>query len=303
MAGEALLKTPALAGTGGGSQIDRGVTTPDIWSTKLNVHLYERTFIKDITNNDWENEAKGPGDTIFIREMPDIPIRRYIPGQPQKRDRVRYQSIPLKLDKTAAFALEIEEVEKLQSDMRLQSDFMTGAAKNMDEFMCADLLQTVYASAATKWTLTSPTADAFWMAFMKAIMLLGKNKVNVEDTSDLFAVTSYEGLYLLGTGPQVKAQDMGLGAKSTVITGKVNGQTAGIRTYFSNQLAVVGGKTQMLIGHKKAITWAMQMDKKVETLRNPDGFGDIIRGMCLYGFGVSKPEMLICIDTAWPAIP
>ena len=85
MAGEALLKTPAIGGTAGGALIDRGVATPDIWSTKLNVKLYERTFLKEITNNDWENEASGPGDTVFIREMPDIPIRRYVPGQPMKR--------------------------------------------------------------------------------------------------------------------------------------------------------------------------------------------------------------------------
>ena len=302
MAGEALLKTPAIGGTAGGSQLDRGVTTPDIWSTKLNVKLYERTFLKEITNNDWENEAKGPGDTVFIREMPDIPIRRYVPGQPMKRDRVRYKAWPLKLNKTASFALEIEDVEKVQSDMRLQADFTTGAAKNMDEYMCADVLQTVYASAGIKYTVTTPTSDAFFQSFMKALMLLGKNKVDIEDTSQLFCVSSYEGFYLLGTGAQTKAADMGNGVISTVLTGKINGKVAGIRTYFSNQLAVVGGKTQVLIGHKKAITWAMQMDRKLETLRNPDAPGDIIRGFCLYGFEVANPNMLACLDVQWPAI-
>lgn len=297
---EALAKIPALARVSG-AQTNAGVTTPDIWSTQLNVKLYERTYLKDITNNNWENEAKGPGDTIYIREVPDIPIHRYIPGQPQKRDRAKYKSIPLVINKTAAFALEFEDVEKLQTDLKLQADFTTGATKNMDEFMGADLLQTVYSKAAITFDLTNPTADQFFQAYMKAIMLMGQNKVNVDDLSQLWSVSSFEGFYLMGTGAQTKAQDMGV-AKSTVLNGRPSDAFAGIRTYFSNQLAKVAGKTQILIGHKMAITWAMQMDRKIETLRNPDAPGDIVRGMCLYAFEVVKPEALVCINVQWPTI-
>lgn len=297
---EALAKTPALARVSG-AQTNAGVTTPDIWSKKLNIKLYERTYLKDITNSNWENEAKGPGDTIFIREVPDIPVRRYIPGQPQKRDRAKYKSIPLVINKTAAFALEFEDVEKLQSDMQLQSDFTNGATKNMDEFMSADLLQTVYSKAGITFQLNTPTADQFFQAYMKALMLLGKNKVSIDDPSQLWSVAPYEAFYLMGTGAQTKAQDMGV-PKSTVLSGKPSDAFAGVRTYFSNQLALVGGRTQILIGSKMAITWAMQMDRKIETLRNPDAPGDIVRGMCLYAFEVVKPEALVCIDVSWPTI-
>ena len=301
MAGEALLKTPALASTGGG-QYDRGVTTPDIWSTKLNIHLYERTYLKEITNNNWESEIKGSGDTVYIREMPDIPIRRVVPGVPQKRDRVRYKSLPLKIDKTAGFSLEVDDVEALQSDMKLKADFLAGASRNMDEYMCADLLQTVYASAGIVFQLDTPDPEEFHQAYIKALMLLGKNKVSVEDTDNLWSVASYDAFYLLGVGPQTKADNMGGGATSTYLTGRPSTKVGGVRTYFSNQLAVVGGRTQVLVGHRNAITWAMQMDKKVETPRNPDYQGDIIRGHALYGFEVVNPDMLICIDILWPTI-
>lgn len=301
MAGEALLKTPALAGTGG-AQSDRGVSTPDVWSTRLNVHLYERTMLKEITNSDWESEIKGAGDTVLIREMPDIPIGRHVPGTPQKRSRVRYKMIPLKIDKTAYFALDVEDVEALQSDMKLKADFIAGASKNMDEYMCKDLLQTIYASAGIQFDLDSPDPVELQQAYMKAIMLLGKNKFDVEDLSQLWCVAPYEAMFLMGVGPQTKADEMGAGATSTYLTGKPVKTPGGIRTYYSNQLAVVAGRTQMLIGHRKAVTWAMQMDKKVETLRNPDEPGDIIRGMALYGFEVNKPEGLICISASWPTI-
>ena len=297
---ESLAKTPALARVSG-AQTNAGVTTPDIWSTKLNVKLYERTFLKDCTNNNWENEAKGPGDTIYIREVPDIPIRRYIPGQPMKRDRAKYKSLPLIMNKTAAFALEFEDVEKLQSDLKVQADFTNGATKNMDEFMSADLLQTVYSKAGITFNLSTPTADQFFQAYMKALMLLGQNKVNIEDPGELWSVAPYQAFYLMGTGAQTKAQDMGL-PRSTVLSGKPSDAFAGVRTHFSNQMPNVGGNLQVLIGHKMAITWAMQMDRKIETLRNPDAPGDIVRGMCLYGFEVVKPEALVCINVTWPTI-
>jgi len=297
---ESLAKTPALARVSG-AQTNAGVTTPDIWSTKLNVKLYERTYLKDITNNDWENEAKGPGDTIYIREVPDIPIRRYVPGQPMKRDRAKYKSIPLVINKTAAFALEFEDVEKLQSDLKVQADFTNGATKNMDEFMCADLLQTVYSKAGITFNLANPTADQFFQAYMKALMLLGQNKVNIEDPSQLWSVAPFQAFYLMGTGQQTKAQEMGV-PKSTVLSGKPSDAFAGVRTHFSNQMPNVGGNLQVLIGHKMAITWAMQMDRKMETLRNPDAPGDIVRGMCLYAFEVVKPEALVCINVTWPTI-
>jgi len=301
MSGEALLKTPALASVGG-AQSDRGITTPDIWSTKLNVHLYERTFLKEITNNDWENEAKGPGDTVFIREMPTIPVRRHVPGSAMKRDRVKYTSLALKIDLTASFCLELDDVEVLQSDMKLQRDFMNGAAKDMDVFMGADILGTVYASAGTTFTLTTPDSDEYFQAYMRCLKILGEAKVDVEDLSNLWSVASFDAFYLMGIGAQTKANEMGFG-QSTVATGKVNSHIAGIRTYFSNQLASVTGSTQILVGTKRAITWAMQMDKKIETLRNPDEPGDIIRGQCLYGYKVVKPAELICINCKFGTLP
>jgi hypothetical protein len=47
----------------------------------------------------------------------------------------------------------------------------------------------------------------------------------------------------------------------------------------------------IIAGHKSAITFASQMTK-METVRNPNDFGDYVRGMNVYGFKVVKPESL-----------
>ena len=45
----------------------------------------------------------------------------------------------------------------------------------------------------------------------------------------------------------------------------------------------------MLFGHKAAITFASQMIKS-ESMVNPHGFGQLYRGLQVYGYQVVKPE-------------
>jgi hypothetical protein len=51
------------------------------------------------------------------------------------------------------------------------------------------------------------------------------------------------------------------------------------------------GEFSILAGHKSGLTFASQMTN-METLRAESTFGDIIRGLQVYGFKVVKPEAL-----------
>ena len=46
-----------------------------------------------------------------------------------------------------------------------------------------------------------------------------------------------------------------------------------------------------MAGHKSAITFASQI-AKVETLQNPNDFGQLVRGLNVYGYNTIKPESL-----------
>ena len=48
----------------------------------------------------------------------------------------------------------------------------------------------------------------------------------------------------------------------------------------------------IIAGHKSALTFASQITK-METVRNPNDFGDYIRSLNVYGFKVVKPESLV----------
>jgi len=61
--------------------------------------------------------------------------------------------------------------------------------------------------------------------------------------------------------------------------------------YVSHNLSISGSEFSVLAGHKMGITFASQMTN-METIRSETTFGDIIRGLQVYGYKVVKPEAL-----------
>jgi hypothetical protein len=61
--------------------------------------------------------------------------------------------------------------------------------------------------------------------------------------------------------------------------------------YVSHNLNVSSGKTSIIAGHKMGFTFASQMTE-METIRAQSTFGNIVRGLQVYGYKVTKPEAL-----------
>jgi len=61
--------------------------------------------------------------------------------------------------------------------------------------------------------------------------------------------------------------------------------------YVSHNLNVSSGKFSIVAGTKMGLTFASQMTE-METIRSETTFGDIIRGLQVYGYKVVKPEAL-----------
>jgi hypothetical protein len=61
--------------------------------------------------------------------------------------------------------------------------------------------------------------------------------------------------------------------------------------YVSHNLNVSSGKYSVIAGHKMGFTFASQMTN-METIRSESTFGNIIRGLQVYGYKVVKGEAL-----------
>ena len=83
--------------------------------------------------------------------------------------------------------------------------------------------------------------------------------------------------------------------ESTLRNGKI-GMVDRFTLYVSNNLTGItdGSDTtyHVLAGTRDAISFASQMSN-VETIRSESTFGNIIRGLNVYGYKVTKPEALV----------
>ena len=66
---------------------------------------------------------------------------------------------------------------------------------------------------------------------------------------------------------------------------------AATKDYWGGAAAGTAARRVLIAGHKSAVTFASQMTK-LETLRNPRDFGDLVRGLNVMGWKTLLPKAL-----------
>lgn len=279
---------------------------PEIWSGKLQVKFYKTTVFSEIANTDWEGEIKGQGDKIHIRTIPTITINNYAKGDNLTNQVPNSTPIELLIDKGKYFAVVLDDVDAVQTDVKLMDIFTNDATEQMKIAIDADILNGVKAAAATVnkggtagaisgnlnlGTDASPravTKDNILDLFLDAGQALDEQ--NIPETGRWLVIPSW-------MASMVKRSDL----KQAYLTGDSvsplrNGKLGMIdrfMVYVSNNLPkTTDGDSYLMAGSRDAITFASQMTN-VETLRAQSTFGNIVRGLNVYGYNVIKPEALV----------
>lgn len=293
---------------------------PDVWSGKMQVKFYKATCLSEVTNNDWEGEIKDTGDTVNIRSVPDINISTYTKGLALVSQVPTSTPLTLNIDKGKYFQVVVDDVDKVQADIRLMDIFSDDAGEQMKITIEADVFANVGASAAasnfgaaagvTSLNINLGTSGAPCFctpagAGAKDGLLIGSAKNFVEHIVDMGQVLDEQnvpesGRWLLippAGASRLKKGDI----KQVNVTGDDqspirNGRLGMIdrfTLYVSNNLTnVSGAKYGLLAGTRDAISFASQLTK-VETIRSTATFGDILRGLNVYGYGVTAPKAVV----------
>ena len=304
---------------------------PQLWSNKLNAKFYANTMLTEISNTDWEGEIKNQGDTIRIRTAPSITINDYVAGAGLGTAEVPAPIYTdMQINKAKSFNVQVNDVLAHQADMDLMNMFTEDAAKQLkiaienEVFFNWFVTEGAAASNAGSTagqlsaaydlgTDTAPIDEATPGNVLKAILRMSAalDEQNVPEDGRWLVLTPYERQLLMQTDI---AQAYFTGdASSTIRTGKI-GMLDRFEVYVSNLLprgaadkalvaglsatsggaTVTGAKTRrmMVAGTKHACAFASQISK-TEPLRNQNDFGDIVRGLTVYGRKVLKPEALV----------
>lgn len=311
-------------GAGSGTDGYTGKFIPQIWSGKLQVKFYSSTVLSEITNNDWEGEIKDQGDKVEIRTIPSITISSYSKGQTLSSQVPTNSVIELNIDQGKYFQVVVDDVDEVQADLKLMDIFTNDAAQQMKISVDTDVLAGVKnAAAAANQGASAGVLSAninlgdgnatggltgvqlSKTTVINKIVEMGQvlDEQNVPETGRWMVIPAW-------MAAMIKQSDL----KDASITGDNqtplrNGRLGTIdrfTLYVSNLLPTATGAARMAgdggagtvkgtyvyAGTRDAITFASQITK-VETLRSQSTFGNIVRGLNVFGYKVIKPEAMV----------
>jgi hypothetical protein len=298
------------AGVTGYSSTSASGFIPEIWSGKLVEKLYSRTCFGEIANTDYEGEISKVGDKIIIRTVPSITIRDYEIGGGLTYERPQSDKIEMQVDRAKYFAFEINDIEGYQADIKLMDEFSDDAGQQMKIELDTDILGRHYVDAAALNSGATAGAKSGSFDLGEAAAPVNITKLNILDVlvdcgsvldeqnvpdSDRWVILPAWMNGMLKKSDLRDASVMG-DNQSVFRNGKV-GMLDRFTVYISNNLSVVTDATaakqvtNVMFGHKKALSFASQMTQ-MEDLKNPNDFGQLVRGLNVYGSKVIDPNAM-----------
>ena len=280
---------------------------PEIWSGKMQVKFYAETCIAEICNTDWEGEIRKMGDTVIIRSIPSITINDYVVGQKLSYERPQSPSLVLNVNKGKYWGIELNDVMKVQSDLPLLDKWTDDAVRQLKI-----KVETVFWSDSTVYAGCDPANMGATAGARSASYNLGAagaplqiTKANVLDVIvDAGTVLDEQNIPEEGRWLVIPVWMAGLIKKSDLKDASLTGDGKSIlrngrigmidrfTLYASNLLYFVtdvGTCYYIPFGQKSGLSFASQITE-TEKLRNPYDFGDIVRGLKVFGYKPTKPQ-------------
>ena len=306
-----------------------GTFIPTIWSSKLNVKFYAASVFADICNKNWEGDISNIGDKVIINNIPSLVINDYVVGGNLNYQTPTPNTIEMVVDRAKYFGFNIADVLEYQSQPALMDMFSNDAAEQMRTVIDSTCIFRTFTNGAAAnrgtgagvksgaLTLGTDTAPvnlaATTTTVLDTILSLASalDEQNVPDSDRYLVIDPATRLKLMQSDlRQVQITGDGTSPLRNGMIGKIDRFTI----YLSNQLPTIAAngtvwtsgdgsevsttvltnankRRALIAGHKSAISFASQMTK-TEQLRNPTDFGDLVRGLQIFGHKVTKPEAL-----------
>ncbi len=285
---------------------------PQVWSGKLVEKFYTATVFGAIANTDYEGEISDFGDSVVIRTTPTLVITNYQIGDTLNYELPVNANTSLDLNKGKYFAFALDDVDAMQSDINLMDDWSEDASEQMKIAVDSDVITNIIADVAA----ANKGATA---GFISGDIDLGATGSNGDDAVLIDKTTILDYIVDIGTVldeqnvPEtgrwlvmpawmvatIKKSDLKdaslAGDGVSIMRNGLVGMVDRFMLYLSNNIIGIteGSATiyKPIAGHPAGLTFAAQMTK-METLPNPDTFGQLVRGLNVYGYKVVEGKYL-----------
>ena len=285
---------------------------PQVWSGKLVEKFYTATVFGAIANTDYEGEISDFGDSVIIRTTPTLVITDYQIGDALNYETPTNANTSLDINKGKYFAFALDDVDAMQSDINLMDDWSEDASEQMKIAVDSDVITNIVADvAAANLGLTAGAisgdidlgatgtngTDAFLINkgnILDYLVDMGTvlDEQNVPESGRWLVMPAW----MVAMIKKSDLKDASLAGDGTsIIRNGLVGMVDRWNIYLSNNIIGITEGTATIYkpigGHSAGLTFAAQMTK-METLPNPDTFGQLIRGLNVYGYKVVQGEYL-----------
>jgi len=285
-----------------------GTFIPEIWSSKLIEKYYDQTVLSQISNTDYEGEIRNQGDKVIIRTKPTLDIHDYTIGQTLVNQRPEAPTLELLIDKGFYWSTILDDVVNKQQDIDQMNLWAMDAAEQLKIKLDSRVLGTIVPdiSAENKGAAAGRISGNIDLGTTGAPLVTDKSTIletilNIGQVLDeqnapetgRFILLPFWATTMLKLS-DIKDASLTNDGSSPLRNGRV-GMIDRFTVYNSNLLPRYTDGTanpfHVIAGTQAGLTFATQLTK-TEDLRAESTFGDIMRGLMVYGHKVVKPEAL-----------
>ena len=289
---------------------------PSIYSRKVLNFFRKSSVVEAITNTDYAGEISAYGDSVKIIKEPVISVSDYTRNSDTTETRLTDQELTLVVDSAKAFKFIVDDIETNMSHVNFKEVASSSAAYALRDSYDAAVIATMFSGVSTSspdhelgsdnaTDLAAGTFDGTGNldigfgssehdpidVMARMARLLDEQDVPEEGRWFVAGPDFYE---VLGqASSKLLSVDFNAG-QGSIRNGLVSsGKLRGFEMYKSNNIAsTTNAAGKVLAGHISSTATA-QTIISTETLRDPSSFGDIVRGLHVYGAKVLRPEALV----------
>jgi hypothetical protein len=289
---------------------------PAVYSKKVLNFFRKSSVVEGITNTDYAGEITAYGDTVRIIKEPEITVYQYERGQDVTATKLTDQEINLVVDTANAFKFIVDDIETSMSHVNFKEVASSSAAYALRDAYDQGVLVTMFSGVSASspnhilgsdnaTDLAAGTFDGtgnldigFASGEHDPIDVLSHmarllDEANVPEEGRWFLANPEFYEQLVQTSSKLMSVDFNAG-QGSIRNGLVSsGKLRGFDMYKTNNIAATSNAAgKCLAGHMSS-TCTAQTIVNTEVIRDPDSFGDIVRGLHVYGSKVLRPEALV----------
>ncbi len=299
-----------------GSNFSGNNFLPEIYSKKVLNFFRKSSVVEAITNTDYAGEISAFGDSVKIIKEPVITVDQYERGGSITATTLTDTEVVLVVDTANAFKFIVDDIESSMSHINFKEAASSSAAYALRDAFDTGVIATMFAGVSASspnhilgsdnaTDLAAGTFDGTGnldigyasgehdpidvLSHMARLL----DEANVPEEGRWFLANPEFYEQLVQSNSKLLSVDFNAG-QGSIRNGLVSsGKLRGFDMYKTNNIAATTNAAGKCLAGQLSSTCTAQTIVNTETVRDVTSFGDIVRGLHVYGAKVLRADALV----------